>query len=68
MTDDLTSSISILFAPDQVIEIRAITDDGIASGYFDSIEELAKKVSVLDDVQSVQGLSLIHISEPTRPY
>ena len=56
MTDDLTSSISILFAPDQVIEIRAITDDGIASGYFDSIEELAKKVSVLDDVQSVQGI------------
>jgi len=56
MPDDLTSGISILFTPGQVIEIRAITDDGIASGYFDSYEELVKKVSALDDVQSVQGI------------
>ena len=56
MPDDLTSGISILFTPNQVIEIRAITDDGIASGYFDSYEELVKKVSVLDDVQSIQGI------------
>ncbi len=56
MTNDLTSSISILFAPGQVIEVRAITDDGIASGYFDSHEELVKKVSALDGIEQVQGI------------
>ena len=56
MTDDLISSASVLFAPDHVIEVRAITDDGMASGYFDSHHELAAKVSVLEGVQSVQGV------------
>ncbi|MCX6700969.1 MAG: hypothetical protein NTV68_13805 [Methanomicrobiales archaeon] len=56
MTDELTSSASVLFAPDHVIEVRVITDDGMASGYFDSHQELAEKVSVLDGVLNVQGI------------
>ncbi|MEI7434912.1 MAG: hypothetical protein WCJ93_11740 [Methanomicrobiales archaeon] len=56
MTDDLTTSASVLFAPDHVIEVRVITDDGMASGYFDSHQELAAKVSALDGIGTVQGI------------
>ncbi|MEI6842325.1 MAG: hypothetical protein WCK53_13745, partial [Methanomicrobiales archaeon] len=56
MTDDFVSSASVLFASDHVIEVRVITDDGMASGYFDSHQGLAEKVSVLDGVVSVQGI------------
>lgn len=56
MTDDLTSTASLLFVPGHVVEVRAITDDGIASGYFDSHKDLVEKVSALDGIENVQGI------------
>ncbi|MFA6224962.1 MAG: hypothetical protein WC620_01980 [Methanoregula sp.] len=56
MGDEVLTAARILITPGQVVEVRAITDDGIASGYFDSPEELAAKVGILDGVPSVQGI------------
>lgn len=56
MGDEVLAAVRILTVPDQVIEVRVITDDGIASGYFDSPVELAAKVGTLDGVPSVQGI------------
>ncbi len=56
MGDEVLNAARILITPGQIVEVRAITDDGIASGYFDSPEELAAKVGVLDSVPSVQGI------------
>jgi hypothetical protein len=56
MGDEVLAAACILIAPGQIIEVRAITDDGIASGYFDSPEDLAEKVEALDVVPSVQGI------------
>ncbi len=52
----VTGTIRMLAAPGQVTEVRAITDDGIASGYFDSAEALAVKVDPLDAIPTVQGI------------
>ncbi|MEN6442700.1 MAG: hypothetical protein ABFC71_02995 [Methanoregula sp.] len=56
MGDEVLPAARILITPGQIVEVRAITDDGIASGYFDSPEELAAKVGALDSVPSVQGI------------
>ncbi|MDO9035870.1 MAG: hypothetical protein Q7U51_11780, partial [Methanoregula sp.] len=56
MADEVLTAARTLITPGQVVEVRAITDDGIASGYFDSPEELAAKVATLDGVPSVQGV------------
>ena len=56
MSNEVLTAARILIAPGQVVEVRAITDDGIASGYFDSAEVLAAKVEALDGLQSVQGI------------
>lgn len=56
MGDEVLAAVRILITPGQIIEVRAITDDGIASGYFDSPEDLAEKVEALDVLPSVQGI------------
>ena len=56
MSNEVLTAARILIAPGQVVEVRAITDDGIASGYFDSAEVLAAKVEALDGLPSVQGV------------
>jgi len=56
MGDEILAAARILIAPGQIVEVRAITDDGIASGYFDSIEDLAEKVGAVDVLPSVQGI------------
>jgi hypothetical protein len=56
MGDEVLAAACILIAPGQIVEVRAITDDGIASGYFDSPEDLAEKVGPLDVLPSVQGI------------
>ncbi|AGB03477.1 hypothetical protein [Methanoregula formicica] len=56
MGDEVLAATCILIAPGQIVEVRAITDDGIASGYFDSPEDLAEKVGALDVLPSVQGI------------
>jgi hypothetical protein len=56
MSDDVLAAACLLIGPGGVAEVRAITDDGTASGYFDSLEELAAKVEALDGLAQVQGI------------
>jgi hypothetical protein len=56
MTDEVLNATRLLFSPGQVVEVRAITDDGMASGYFNSAEELAVKVETLDSLPNVLGI------------
>ena len=49
-------SLTALFQPGQIIEVRAISDDGMASGYFDSFESLVSKVKILGDEGRYQGI------------
>ena len=46
--DEIGRALSLLFAPGQVIEVRAITEEGMASGYFDDPEALVAAVAPLD--------------------
>jgi hypothetical protein len=56
MSNEVLTAARILIAPGQVVEVRAIIEDGIASGYFDSAEVLAVKVEALEGLPSVQGV------------
>ena len=56
MTDEVSTAAHLLFTPGQIVEVRAITDDGMASGYFDSLKELAAKVESFDALPTVQGI------------
>jgi hypothetical protein len=56
MSDEILRTLQVLSAPGQVIEVRAITDDGIASGYFDDPALLAAAVEPLDSLPTVQGI------------
>ncbi len=56
MGDEVLAAARILIAPGQIVEVRVITDDGIASGYFDPPKDLAEKVGALDVLPSVQGI------------
>lgn len=44
--DDILTSVQILFRPGNVVEVRAIGDNSMASGYFDDPEKLADKVEI----------------------
>ncbi len=56
MDDSLHQAIALLIAPGQVVEVRALTDQFIHSGYFNDREELARQVAALDTDQGVQGI------------
>jgi len=45
---EIGRALSLLFEPGQVIEVRAITEEGMASGYFDDPKALAAAVAPLD--------------------
>jgi hypothetical protein len=53
---EIETALSVLFKPGQVMEVRAITDDGVASGYFNDPSALANAVSSLDTLPGVQGI------------
>ena len=46
--EEITRALSLLFESGQVIEVRAITEEGMASGYFDDPEALAEAIAPLD--------------------
>ncbi|MCG7845031.1 MAG: hypothetical protein MIO90_06335, partial [Methanomassiliicoccales archaeon] len=56
MSHETLQAAQVLFAPGHVIEVRAITDEGMASGYFDDPETLAAAVDPLDGLSTVQGI------------
>ena len=49
-------TLQVMFRPGQVVEVRAITDDGVASGYFNDYSALEKAVNLLDTLPGVQGI------------
>jgi hypothetical protein len=55
MDDSLHQAIDLLTGPGQVLEVRALTDQFIHSGYFDDHEELVRQVSALDADPGVLG-------------
>ncbi len=56
MTNNVLIAIRLLSTPGQIIEVRAIAEDGVASGYFDSPEGLVANVDPLDGLPTVQGI------------
>jgi len=46
--EEIVQALSLLFKPGQVIEVRAIIEEGMASGYFDDQDALAKAIGPLD--------------------
>ncbi|MCX6689098.1 MAG: hypothetical protein NTZ39_05335, partial [Methanoregula sp.] len=56
MSNDVLTAVRVLATPGQIVEVRAITEDGVASGYFNSPEELAANVDTLDGLPTVQGI------------
>ncbi|HQA79977.1 MAG TPA: hypothetical protein PLV96_04190, partial [Methanoregulaceae archaeon] len=56
MTEAILQALRVLTAPGQVVEVRAITDDGIVSGYFDDPAQLAGSVDAMDTVPAIQGI------------
>jgi len=57
MSAGIREALAILCAPSQVVEVRAITDEGMASGYFDDLDALAAAVEPLD-ASGTQGIYL----------
>lgn len=55
MSDEVLRALNSLFVPGQVVEVRAITDEGMASGYFDDFSRLAESVVPLD-AAGTQGI------------
>lgn len=45
---EVLRALTLLFSPGQVVEVRAITDEGMASGYFDDLTLLSSSVSPLE--------------------
>lgn len=56
MTGDLQKALEIFFPTSGVVEVRALTDHAIHSGYFNDSTTLAEKVGVLDSHADVQGI------------
>ncbi len=55
MSAGIREALAILCAPGQVVEVRAITDEGMASGYFDDMDFLAAAAEPLD-ASGTQGI------------
>ena len=57
MTAEIRRALAVLFSPDQVVEVRAITRDGfVRSGYFADHDLLAEKVEALDADTAIAGI------------
>ena len=56
MTEEVRRAVGLLFAQPAVIELRAITDQHIHSGYFNDPDLLVKAAETLDAVPEVQGI------------
>jgi hypothetical protein len=55
MSAEIREALGILCEPGQVVEVRAITEEGMASGYFDDFTALAAAVEPLD-IHGTQGV------------
>ncbi|HWQ66168.1 MAG TPA: hypothetical protein VN372_04775 [Methanospirillum sp.] len=53
---DVLSSLQLLFRAGTVIEIRALGEDGTASGYFDDLQEAARQLLIIDADPRISGI------------
>jgi hypothetical protein len=56
MDMELSAVLNLLSGPGTVVELRAITDDEMASGYFDNFTALGKSATHLDGFSQTQGI------------
>ncbi|MDX8551224.1 hypothetical protein KHC33_12740 [Methanospirillum sp. J.3.6.1-F.2.7.3] len=54
--DFIRQTCEILYAPGQVVEVRAFRKHGISSGYFTDYAKLAEKVQILDNDPEYSGI------------
>jgi len=52
----IRQGIDILFAPGQVVEVRALSKYGVTTGYFDDFATLAEKIKELSDSGKYDGV------------
>ena len=52
----IRSVLDLLFEPGSVFEVRAITDQGISSGYYDNPEKAESDVLLLDTDKATNGI------------
>jgi hypothetical protein len=56
MSDEIKNALSLLFPAGNVVELRAIADAAVHSGYFDDQEALVAQALSLDSLPEVQGI------------
>ena len=54
--EEIKKALSLLFSPDAVVEVRAIGDFSVHSGYFDDHNLLVEKAGVVDMFNDVSGV------------
>ena len=55
-SDDIASTAGLLAGPGQVVEVRALADNAVHSGYFSDYAALARSVAPLDADPAVHGI------------
>lgn len=56
MTEKLSRALATLFPDGGVVELRALTDHSVHSGYFDDFDLLTEKAGSLDGIPDVAGI------------
>ena len=56
MSGEIGAALPLLFPSKNVIELRAIADTAVHSGYFDNLEALVTQALTLDSLPEVQGI------------
>ena len=56
MSDEIRKTLATLFPSGGVVELRALTDHSVHSGYFDDFDVLAEKAANLDTLPEVAGV------------
>ena len=56
MSGEIRKALAILFPDGGVVELRALADHSVHSGYFDDLDTLAEKAANLDTLQDVAGI------------
>ncbi|WP_281768470.1 HEAT repeat domain-containing protein [Methanoculleus bourgensis] len=59
VTGEVRKSLQVLFAADQVIEVRTIAKSGIRSGYFKDTKRLVQVVEALDTDPYIEGIYVV---------
>ncbi len=58
MSGEIRNAVAVLFPEVAVVELRAITDQHVHSGYFNDLDLLVKAAETLDALPEVQGIYL----------